>query len=112
MPLGCDYRGMDLRDRIKAKIEEIDEATVRSISLKAGLSDSMLHKFLTKKTKSITIDNLERLAEALNTTVRYLLYGEEGDNVVSIYNRIPEARRKHAVEVLETFAASEGETGT
>jgi transcriptional regulator with XRE-family HTH domain len=99
---------MDLRDRIKAKIDEIDGATVRSISLKAGLSDSMLHKFLSAQTKSITIDNLEKIAEALDTSVRFLLYGEEGDNVTSIYRRIPDDRKKHALEVFESFAAGDG----
>jgi transcriptional regulator with XRE-family HTH domain len=99
---------MDLRDRIREKIEE-SGLTERSASLAAGLSDSMLNKFLSGQTKSITIDNLEKIAAALETTVRYLLYGEEGDNVVSIYSRIPEERRKHALEVFETFAAGGGD---
>ena len=56
---------MSIRDRIKRRIAEMEGETVRNISLKAGMSDSMLHKFLTGQTRSMKVGNLEKVAEAL-----------------------------------------------
>lgn len=95
---------MDIRDRIKDAIAKKPGATVRNISLAAGLSDSALNKFLTRQTKSITIDSLERIAEALGVSSRYLQYGEDGSNVEYIFKRIPEQWQGQALKVLESFA--------
>lgn len=85
---------MDLRDRIREAIDRKPEMTIRNASLKAGLSDSALHKFLSHQTKSITIDNLEKLADALGVSLRWLLFGDpEVENVHFIWDHIPERRR-------------------
>lgn len=77
-------------------------------SKKAGMSDTTLTKFLNGHTRSITIENLERLAGVLGVSLRYIMFGEPaGDNVVSIWDRIPERDRPKAVAVLEAFTGTD-----
>jgi DNA-binding Xre family transcriptional regulator len=95
---------MDLRARIAEEIAKHEGMTVRSLSLQAGLSDSALHKFMTGMTKSLTTDNLEKLAEALGLTVRELWWGNDDGKIAYIWEHIPEERKDLAHEVLQRFA--------
>ena len=99
---------VDIRERIQSIIDANDEMTVRSVSLAAGFSDSMVHKFLTGQTQSMTLDNVNKLAAALGVNPRWLAYGDGPrvlpDNVAYIYDHIPLERRAQALKVLETFA--------
>lgn len=95
---------MDLRARIQAEIDKHEGMTVRSLSLAAGLSDSALHKFMTGKTKSLTTDNLEKIAEALGLSVRELWWGNGDGKVTYIFDHIPDERRAQALTILESFA--------
>lgn len=95
---------MDLRQRIQAEIELRPGMTVRSLSIQAGLSDSALHKFMTGATKSLTTDNLEKIAAALELTVRELWWGDANGKVTYIWDHIPENRKQQALRVLESFA--------
>jgi lambda repressor-like predicted transcriptional regulator len=97
---------MDLRARIQAEIDRNAGMTVRSLSIKAGLSDSALHKFMTGKTKSLTTDNLEKIAQALGVTVRELWWGDEGGQISYIWDHIPEDRKDQALRTLESFVAN------
>lgn len=99
---------MDMRARIMAVIERSPSLSVRSVSLAAGLSDSMLHKFLRGGTDSMTIRNAEKLAEALGVDPQWLIFGE-GDpeaasDIETIFRRIPAEQQDQARRVLETFA--------
>lgn len=95
---------MDLRARIEAVMAEKD-MSARAVSLAAGLSDSMLHKYLTRQTTSITVDNLEKIASAMGVSFKYLVFGEaEHEKVVYIWDRIAERDRERALRVLEEFA--------
>lgn len=101
---------MDIRDRIKDAIARSDGLTVRNASLRAGLSDSALHKFLTRQTKSITIDSLEKLASALGVSMRWLMFGDpEIENVHIIWEHIPDRRKKAAVAALRAPADMDGD---
>lgn len=96
--------GMDARGRLKLVIDE-KGLSARGVSLAAGLSDSMVHKFLTGQTRSMTVDNLEKIAKALGVSFRYLMFGDaEYENVVYIWDHIPERDRKKALRILEEFA--------
>lgn len=104
---------MDLRARIQAIIDAKPELTFRKVSLDAGLSDSMLHKFMTGQTKSITVENLEAVAGALGVTLRHLMFGEPDiENVSYIWDHIPERRRKKALQALEAFSDLDGDDST
>lgn len=95
---------MDLRARIQAIIDANPEWTYRSVSLAAGLSDSMVHKFMTGQTKSITMENVEKLASAMGVSLRNLMFGDpDDDKVAYIWDHIPERRRKQALDILQTF---------
>lgn len=98
---------MDIRDRIRAVIDDNPEMSVRSVSLAAGLSDSALHKFLTGATDSLTLKTVDKLADALGVDPRWLAYGE-GDpepasSLANIWDRIAEQDREQARRILETF---------
>jgi transcriptional regulator with XRE-family HTH domain len=100
---------MDVRDRIRKILEERG-LTARGVSLEAGLSDSMLHKFLTGQTRSITVDNLEKLANALGVSLRYLMFGDrQDDNLHYIWDHIPRRQKDHALRVLRTFSDIPGD---
>ena len=100
--------GMDIRDRIRACIDENPELTVRSVSLAAGLSDSMLHKFLSGGTDSITLKTVDKIAEALGVDAQWLAYGEgspeRASDLTKMWERIAENDRDKAMRVLEAFA--------
>ncbi|WP_394659918.1 hypothetical protein [uncultured Novosphingobium sp.] len=65
-----------LRERIKARIESTDGLSVRSVSLSAGASDSLLNKFLTKQTNSLKLSFLGRVADILEITLEELVAGK------------------------------------
>jgi DNA-binding Xre family transcriptional regulator len=103
---------MDLRTRIQQIIDRNPGMTYRSVSLAAGLSDSMMHKFMTHQTKSITVENLEAIAKALGVSMRHLMFGDPDDEKVAyIWDHIPERRRKQALEILQTFTDGDGTNG-
>lgn len=95
---------MDLRERIEEEIAKRPGMTVRSLSLHAGLSDSALNKFMTRQTKSLTTDNLEKIAAALGLSVRQLWWGDADGKVAYIWDHIPDNRKEQALRVLESFA--------
>lgn len=96
---------MDEKRRIQAIIEARDDLTVRNVALKAGLSDSALHKFLTVEDQSMSIRNLRRVAEAMEVSLRYILFGEEGElEILSLWDRVAQRDREKAKAVLRAFA--------
>lgn len=114
---GADYMpwqngGMEIRERISKVLEANPNWSARSVSLKAGLSDSMLHKYLTGQTQSMSIETMEKVAKALDVDPRWLIFGDvpaQPDNkLVQIWDHIPERRRRQALRVLESFT-DEGE---
>lgn len=98
---------MDVRTRLRAAIEE-KKTSARAVSLKAGLSDSMVHKFLTGATSSLTLETLNKIADALGIDPIWLAYGEGDPDAASelskVWRRIAEEDRLQALRVLETFA--------
>ena len=98
--------GMSIRARIDEAIALIPGMTYRKLSLKAGLSDSMMHKFMTSSTQSMSIDKLIAVADALNVDPRWLIFGEvmPPDSVISIWDKIAEADKPRALAILEALA--------
>lgn len=102
---------MDIRFRIRKVLDEHPDWTPRSVSLRAGLSDSMLSKFLNPDKrggiKSITLETLEKLADALEVNPRWLAYGDSprkrDPKIIHIWDRINERDRSRAMKVLESF---------
>lgn len=95
---------MDTRQRLRKLIEQSESLTFVSVSVRAGLSDSAVHKYCTGRTQSMTTDNLRKVADAAGVSLRWLLFGEEDPQVVTLFERIPEARRQQAIELLESMA--------
>lgn len=99
---------MDIRQRILLVIERDPSLSVRRLSLKAGLSDSMLAKFLNGSTDSMTIRNAEKLAEAMNVDPRWLIFGEgepeQATDIAKMLAKMTEEQREQALAVLAVFA--------
>lgn len=67
---------MDWRDRVKQLMKEQDIKTRNDLSIKAGVSGGSLNMAL-NGTHELKLTTLEKLATALNTTTRWLMYGDE-----------------------------------
>ena len=96
---------MNLRARIEATMAERPELTVRNVSLRAGLSDSWLHKLLKGDVRSPTLENIEKLADALEVDPRWLAFGE-GDperyaDIGRVIEGLTETQMNLAREMLE-----------
>lgn len=100
---------MAIRARIIEAIAQIPGMNYRKLSLEAGLSDSMIHKFMTNSTQSMSIDKLIAVAGALNVDPRWLVFGDEIAHtaLVKIWNTISEADKPRALAVLEAFASDQ-----
>lgn len=96
---------MDTRQRLRKLIEQSDTLTFVSVSIRAGLSDSAVHKYCTGRTQSMTTDNLAKVAKSAGVSLRWLLFGEEESPVVSVFERIPADRRQQAIDLLESMAS-------
>ena len=113
-PFPWQSLGMGMRERIQAIIDANPDFTVRSVSLAAGMSDSMLGKFLKGQTDSMTIKTAEKLAEALNVDPIWLTYGEgspeRANELDLLFREIPAESWPQAIAILETFKRT-GTTG-
>ena len=67
---------MDWRDRVKQLMKEQHIKTRNDLSIKAGISGGSLNMAL-NGTHELKLTTMDKLAEALNTTTRWLLYGDE-----------------------------------
>ena len=67
---------MSVKENIRKIIEADPDLSVRGVSLKAGMSDSALHKFLTSDTQSISVNNLQEVAKVIGVDVRDLFGGD------------------------------------
>jgi hypothetical protein len=72
-----------VRQRIRERIAEEGHLTMRNVSLAAFGSDSALHKFLTGANKSIKLDNLASVADALDTPLATILFGKQESRAIS-----------------------------
>jgi transcriptional regulator with XRE-family HTH domain len=94
---------MQMKERILQRLADLS-LSARAASLKAGLNSHFLQKVLAEENKSITTENLRKLAEALETSPEWLLTGtgpSEQDpeiaEIVDIWSRIPEREARKAI---------------
>lgn len=101
----CEHTLMSIRERIDQAIAQKPGMTYRKVSLLAGLSDSMMHKFMTNSTQSMSIDKLISVADVLEVDPRWLIFGEETppNAVVNIWDKISDANKPRALAILRTF---------
>ena len=97
---------MPIRARIDEAIASQPGMNYRKLSLAAGLSDSMMHKFMTNFTQSMSIDRLITVADVLNVDPRWLIFGETTapNSVQYIWDGIPDAKKAQALAILKTFS--------
>ena len=103
---------MGMRSRILAVLEAKPHLTIRGVSLAAGLSDSMLNKFLKGHTDSMTVKNAEALAMALGVDPVWLVFGEgDPDEASSIAGKIERLSEQNR-QLIERLIDELPRTGT
>lgn len=65
---------MPINDRILQRLEALS-ISARAASMKAGLNPHFLQKHLADRRKSLSVENLLKLADALQTSPEWLLLG-------------------------------------
>ena len=107
---------MDMRDRIRSRLSELN-ITVNAAQDRIGKSSDFLKQYLMGRSKGMNTENLIKLAAALETTPEWLLDGRGGKEatrdsaeVVNIWDRIPDANRAAAKRMLESLTKLEGES--
>lgn len=95
---------MTPRERIRRYIEENPDLSLANVAKGAGLSNSALHKYVIGQTRSMTLENIEAVAHAMGVSPRWVIFGDGHPEVINVWDRIPERRKKQALEILETFA--------
>jgi transcriptional regulator with XRE-family HTH domain len=103
---------MDLRARIKSVIEADEDLSVRKVSLRAGLSDSWLDKLLKGSVRSPTLENIEKLAEALDVDPRWLAFGEDDPERYADIGRIVEGLTETQAQLARQMLEVIARTGT
>lgn len=102
-PLLSDVAGVDEQDAIRARIEERIKALDLSVTAAAeqsGLGKTTVRNFLKGMTRSFTVGTAHKLAPTLKVSPQWLLYGEDGAEIIGIYSRVPPSRRSLAKKVL------------
>ena len=94
---------MDARERIRRYIDGNPNLSLANVAKKAGLSNSALQKYVTGKVRSMTLENIENIARAMDVSPRWVIFGDGHPEVENVWDRIPERRKKQALRVVETF---------
>jgi transcriptional regulator with XRE-family HTH domain len=97
---------VSIRKRLEAAVNLNSGMTYRKLSLLAGLSDSLIHKFMTGATHSMSIDTLINVAEVLNVDSRWLIFGDTRlrDSLASTWEQISDSDKPRALAILRLFA--------
>ena len=69
---------MDASERIKSRCREMD-LTVRDVERDLGFSNGYINNL---KAESVPHGKIKQIADHLDTTVDYLLYGEDGTEII------------------------------
>jgi transcriptional regulator with XRE-family HTH domain len=100
---------MSIRNRLDEAMASNSAMTYRKLSLKAGMSDSMVHKYMTGATQNMSTDKLITIAEILNVDPRWLIFGDTTppNGVINLWDRIAEADKPRAIAILEAFVSNQ-----
>ena len=97
---------MTLTNRIQSRLDALS-LKPRAASVRAGLNTHYLQKVLSGETKSISVDALLKLAEALETSPEWLLLGRGPDEMppgatelLNLYAQLPDLDRKSALDYV------------
>ena len=95
-----------IRERIEMVVSLNADMTYRKLSLLSGLSDSMMHKFMSGSTQSMNVDNLISVAEVLHVDPRWLIFGDKHPpyKLAEVWEKISDSDKPRALTVLRSFA--------
>ncbi len=76
----------DCLDRIALLLSE-KRISIRKLSMLTGIAPTTIHDIVNGKYKSVSAENLYKIAEALGTTVEFLRFGHD---ITSVYKHSDE----------------------
>jgi transcriptional regulator with XRE-family HTH domain len=98
----------DWRARLRGCLAQSGK-TRSQVCSEAGLNPAYLTQILEQKGATPRIDNLQKLAKVLNTTVTFLVdgvdMGPESIECLSLYTEMTDDRRKAVLLVMRDLAA-------
>lgn len=99
-----------IRERIEMAVSFNEDMTYRKLSLLSGLSDSMMHKYMTNFTQSMSIDRLISVAEALHVDPRWLIFGDKHPTyeLAEVWEKISDSDKSRVLVILRSFAETSG----
>lgn len=101
----------DWRTRLRGCLAESGK-TRSQVCAEAGLNPAYLTQILEQKGATPRIDNLQKLANVLNTTVTYLVdgvdMGPEAIECLSLYTAMNDDRRQAILTVMRDMASQSG----
>lgn len=69
---------MDASERIKKRCKEIG-VTVREVEIELNFSNGYINKL---RAETVPYDKIKKIADRLETSVDYLLYGKDGNEII------------------------------
>lgn len=89
------------RDRLRQTLDNSGKS-MRAVSMAAGLGDNYLHSILGEG-KEPSIDRLLKIADTLNISLAWLLYGIEigpqEERLLRLYAKLPETQRRAILDL-------------
>jgi transcriptional regulator with XRE-family HTH domain len=89
------------RDRIRTTLEKSGKS-MRAVSIAAGLGENYLHSVLGEG-KEPSIDRLLKIADTLNISLAWLLYGidigPQEERLLRLYAKLPEQQRRAILDL-------------
>ncbi|MCF3935116.1 helix-turn-helix transcriptional regulator [Acuticoccus sp. M5D2P5] len=104
----CSHSMIEWRSRLRGCLVKSGKTRAQVCS-EAGLNPAYLTQILEQKGATPRIDNLQKLAKVLNTTVTYLVdgvdMGPEATECLSLYASLSQERKGAALLMLRDMAA-------
>jgi transcriptional regulator with XRE-family HTH domain len=89
------------RDRLRMALDNSGKS-MRAVSIAAGLGENYLHSILGEG-KEPSIDRLMKIADTLNISLAWLLYGIEigpqEERLLRLYAKLPEQQRRAILDL-------------
>ncbi|MEM9378177.1 MAG: helix-turn-helix transcriptional regulator [Pseudomonadota bacterium] len=107
---------MTIQDRVQQRLNELGKKP-KPTSIEAGLNETFIRDYLTGRTSKISVENLEKLALALETSFEWLRTGvdptgaipPQTGEVVSLMQRMNAERRRKYLEIGRVLSDEESD---
>ena len=103
-------RGMDMKQRIRDRMEELD-LTAKGLSLAAGLNETYVRDLLKADIPNPRLNHIKALAKELRVSVEWLDTGKSSAEVIDIWGiKLDRAKADDARSYLEFLASQKAQS--